>query len=547
MLMEKYAQSSFADYNDFIKNYHINVPQNYNFGFDCVDELAKSIPDKVALVWCNDLGESANFTFKQMAAYSDAAARFFLNIGVKKGDKVMLILKRRYQFWFALLGLIKIGAIAIPATHLLKKKDIIYRNNAAEVSCIVCVDQKELMSEIEASLPQSSTIKNLVKLGDKQENWHSFDLGISEQASGNKPERTTENQDTMLLYFTSGTTGMPKMVTHNFIYPLGHITTARYWQNLHNSSLHFTVADTGWAKAAWGKIFGQWLCEASVFVYDHERFDAKEMLSIISKYKVTSFCAPPTVYRFMIREDLKQYDLSSLEYVTTAGEPLNPEVFKRFQQQTGLIIRESYGQTETTPIIITTPYSEAHPGSLGKKSPAYDVVLLDENDCEVGVEEEGEICVRTQPGEFPGVFTGYYNDDQLNERVWRGEFYHTGDKAYVDKEGYYWYIGRSDDIIKSSGYRIGPFEVESALMEHPAVLECAITGVPDDVRGQVIKASIILNAGFEASENLIVELQDFVKKNTAPYKYPRIIEFVEVLPKTISGKIQRVVIRKQGN
>lgn len=543
MLMEKYARASFKDYDDFVENYHINVPQNYNFAFDCVDELAASSPHKTAMVWCNDKGDEATYTFAQMMEYSDAAARYLAHIGVQKGDKVMLLLKRRVQFWFVLIGLMKLGAVAIPATHLLKKKDISYRNNAAGTSYIVCVEDDDVLQAVEDALPNSPTIKKLIKLGEPRKGWHCFDKELPHYMEGEPLARVTSNEDIMMLYFTSGTTGMPKMVAHNFTYPLGHITTARYWQNLHEGSLHLTVADTGWAKAAWGKIFGQWLCEAAVFVYDHDRFNAADMLSVISKHKVTSFCAPPTVYRFIIREDLSGYDLSALEYVTTAGEPLNPEVFLQFKEKTGLMIRECYGQTEMTPMIITTPYTEARPGSLGKKSPAYDLLLLDEDGNEVAPGEEGEICIRTKAGEIPGVFTGYYQDEALTEKVWHNGIYHTCDKARMDEDGYYWFIGRVDDMIKSSGYRIGPFEVESALMEHPAVLECAVTGVPDEIRGQAIKATVIVNKGYTACDELAKELQNHVKQTTAPYKYPRVVEFVEELPKTISGKIQRVVIR----
>lgn len=543
MLMEQYAAATFKSHDDFIKNYHIRVPENYNFAFDCVDVLAQQAPHKPALVWCNSSGAQATYTFADMERQSNAAARFFASLGVKKGDRVMLLLKRRAQFWFALLGLIRLGAVAIPATHLLTPKDIAYRNNAAGVSCIVCVEEDAIVLAVEQARPHSPTVQSLVKLGGARPGWHSLDEGLLQNQAGARTPRTTQNNDTMLLYFTSGTTGMPKMVTHNFAYPLGHITTARYWQNLHPGSLHLTVADTGWAKAAWGKIFGQWLCEAAVFVYDHDRFNAKEMLAVISQFRVTSFCAPPTVYRFLIREDLTAYDLSALEYATTAGEPLNPEVFYQFQQQTGLMIRECYGQTEMTPLVITTPYTQARPGSLGKPSPAYDVLFLDEQGQPVASGQEGEICIRTRPGQIPGVFTGYYRDEALTKSVWNNGIYHTGDKVTFDEDGYVWFVGRADDIIKSSGYRIGPFEVESALLEHPAVLECAITGVPHPVRGQVVKATVVLNAGYPPTKQLELALQEHVKATTAPYKYPRVVEFVETLPKTISGKIQRVVIR----
>ena len=544
MLLEKYAKASFSDYEDFSKNFHIQVPENFNFTFDCIDELSTMYPDKPALVWCNENGEEKTYTFSELSRLSDAAARFFLSIGIKKGDMVMLILKRRAQYWFSVLGLIKIGAVSIPATHLLTKKDIAYRNEAASIEAIISVDDEHILDTIEKA-NGLFPVKHLIKIGGKRNGWVSLDDGMKENITGSDIARTTTNADLMMLYFTSGTTGQPKMVKHSYTYPLGHITTARYWHDLHPDSLHLSVSDTGWGKASWGKMFGQWLCEAAVFVYDHERFNAQKMLEIVSRYKLTSFCAPPTVFRFMIREDLASYDLSHLESVTTAGEALNPDIFHAFQKATGLIIREAYGQTETTPIALTSPYTPSRPGSLGKPSPAYDVLLVKENGEEAAVGEEGEICIRIQPGEVPGIFMGYHNDPAQTNRAWSDGLYHTGDKARFDEDRYLWFIGRVDDMIKSSGYRIGPFEVESVLLEHPAVLECAITGVPDPLRGQIVKASVILSDGYAKSDALIKELQEYVKTITAPYKYPRIIDFVTELPKTISGKIQRAVIRNQ--
>ena len=543
MLMERYARANFAGQQDFEQNFKIDVPENYNFAFDCIDELAARQPDKTALVWCNDQGAQATYSFSQLAAGMNAAARYFASLGVAKGDRVMLMLKRRAQYWFVFLGLMKLGAVAIPATHQLTKKDIVYRCNAANVAAIVAADDDMLLDSITQALPEAPTVRHLVCLNARGD-WQDLDRGMQAFREGAALPRVTKNNDMMMLYFTSGTTGMPKMVAHNHAYPLAHIATARFWHNLHPGSLHLTVADTGWAKCAWGKMFGQWLCEAAVFVYDHERFNAKELLEVVARHKVTSFCAPPTVYRFLIKEDLSDVDLSHLEYVTTAGEPLNPEVFQQFKDATGLELHECYGQTETTPLVITSPYMRPRPGSLGRPSPAYDLVLLDADGNEVPPGEEGEICVRTGPAGQPGVFMGYQQDDLLNERAWRFGVYHTGDIARLDADGYLWFIGRGDDVIKSSGYRIGPFEVESVLMEHPAVLECAITGIPDAVRGQVVKATVVLAKGFEASKTLMRELQDFVKRNTAPYKYPRVVEFVKTLPKTISGKIQRAVIRE---
>ena len=544
MLMENYARATFDSYEDFAQNFSISVPENYNFAFDCVDVLAQKTPDKPALVWCNESGDEKTYSFSELSVLSDGAARFFRSNGIKKGDRVMLILKRRAQYWYIVLGLMKLGAVSIPATHLLTKKDIAYRNEMASIEGIVAVDDEAILSTIEDAQTMFP-VTCLIKLGAAREGWLGFDDGVAACMAGERPERITENDDMMMLYFTSGTTGLPKMVTHNFIYPLGHIITARFWHDLHPGSLHLTVSDTGWAKASWGKMFGQWLCEAAVFVYDHERFNAVKMLEVICKYKLTSFCAPPTVFRFLVREDLRAYDLSSLESVTTAGEPLNPDIFLEFQRLTGIMIREAYGQTEMTPMALTSPYIEARPGSLGKMSPAYDLCLMDEQGEEVQSGEDGEICIRIQPGEVPGVFMGYYRDPDLTESVWSDGLYHTGDRAKMDEDGYLWFIGRNDDMIKSSGYRIGPFEVESALLEHPAVLECAVTSVPDPLRGQAVKASIILADRYLTAplNDLKKELQDHVKAITAPYKYPRIIDFVTSLPKTISGKIQRVIIR----
>ena len=543
MLFEQYTQKSFKNYEDFSKNLHIQVPDNYNFAFDCIDVLAKKTPEKTALLWCNENGEERKYSFSELSRLTDAAARFFISSGIKKGDKVMLILKRRAQYWYAVLGLMKIGAISIPATHLLTQKDISYRNQLASISSIISIEDGPVLKSIENALPDSPTIKYLFKLGEKRDGWISFDDGIEANLDGDDLPRISQNKDLMMLYFTSGTTGLPKMVAHNYTYPLGHIATARFWHNLDENSLHLSISDTGWAKASWGKMFGQWLCESTVFVYDHERFNAKEMLEIVSKYKITSFCAPPTVFRFMVREDLTVYDLSALQNVTTAGESLNPEVFRQFQNMTGLIIREAYGQTETTPLIMTSVYSQSRPGALGKPSPIYNIVLLDDDNKPVAPGEEGEICLKLKPGQTPGVFVGYYCDDELTRNTWYNGIYHTGDKASFDEDGYLWFIGRADDMIKSSGYRIGPFEVESTLMEHPAVLECAVTGEPDSLRGQIVKATIVLAKNYLPTEELKKKLQEYVKNATAAYKYPRLIDFVPELPKTISGKIRRVALR----
>jgi len=548
-MLEKYlSRINFDSYEDFVKNFKINVPDNFNFAYDVVDEIAAKSPDKVAIVWCDEKGNEATFTFGQLKYYSDKAANFFTKVGVGKGDPVMLILKRRYEFWFAILALHKIGAICIPATHLLTAKDIIYRNNAADIKMIVCVGEDEVIKHVEESMSQSPSLKAVALVGGSKEGWYDFNKEVEEASpdfarpTGNK---ATKNDDIMLLYFTSGTTGMPKMVRHNFTYPLGHIITAKYWQNVEDGGLHLTVADTGWAKAVWGKIYGQWLAGAAVFVYDYDKFVPKDLLNIISKYGITTFCAPPTIYRFFIKEDLTKFDLSKLKYCVVAGEPLNPEVYNQFYKATGIKLMEGYGQTELTVVLGTFPWMQPKPGSMGKPSPEYEVDIVDENgkSCEIG--EEGQIVIRTRKNIPVGMFGGYYRDEALTKKVWHDDVYYTGDMAWKDEDGYFWFVGRADDVIKSSGYRIGPFEVESALLEHPAVLECAITAVPDPIRGQIVKATVVLTKNYTPSDALVKELQDHVKKATAPYKYPRIVEFVDELPKTISGKIRRVEIRER--
>lgn len=548
-MLEKFLnQIEFKSTEDFKNNFHVNIPDNFNFAYDIVDEWAKTNPNKVALCWSNEEGEHFDFTFKNIKDQSDKAASFFQSLGIGKGDKVMLILKRRYEFWFAIIGLHKIGAVAIPATHLLTPKDIIYRNNAADIKAIITTDDSLIQKHVSEALSKSPTITNLITWGDNiPEGWKNFRKGLEEAKPFVRPEHVNDNKDISILYFTSGTTGEPKMVIHDYTYPLGHIVTAKYWHNLNENSIHLTVSDTGWAKAVWGKLYGQWIVGATVVAYDHEKFTSVMMLELIEKYKITSFCAPPTVYRFMIREDLSKYDLSSLQYCTTAGEALNASVFETFYKATGIKMMEAFGQTETTPTIITFPWMEPKPGAMGIANPAYDIDLITPEGRTAEDGESGEVVIKTNNGKPLGLFMGYYRDEALTNQVYYDNVYHTGDSAWRDEDGYFWFIGRIDDVIKSSGYRIGPFEVESALMTHPAVVECAITGVPDEIRGQVIKATIILAADYKdkAGEALIKEIQDHVKNVTAPYKYPRIIEFVEELPKTISGKIKRAEIRKQ--
>ncbi len=542
------TQTSFSSTEDFAANYKVIVPDNFNFAYDVVDEWAKKAPNKSALCWVNDKGVHVRITYKEMKEKSDEAASFFLQQGIERSDMVMLILKRRIEFWYAIIGLHKIGAIVIPATHLLTKKDLVYRNNAANIKAIVAVNDDLVLGHVDESMEASPSVKIKICCGNTDKpGWADFEEGCNNAPAFVRPQHVNCNDDMMLLYFTSGTTGEPKMVIHNFLYPLGHIVTAKYWHNLHENSLHLTVADTGWGKAVWGKLYGQMIVGAEIMVYDHERFVPAEMLQLIAKYKITSFCAPPTVYRFLIKENLKDYDLSSLEYVTTAGEALNPSVFDAFEKATGLMIREAFGQTETTATIITFPWMKPVPGSMGVPNPTYDMDLIAADGRSVEDGETGEVIFRTDNSIPLGLFMGYYKDEVLTQSVYSNNVYRTGDMAWRDEHGYYWFEGRSDDVIKSSGYRIGPFEVESAILTHPAVVECAVTGVPDEVRGQIIKATIVLNGGFKDADmqELTKEIQDYTKQVTAPYKYPRIIEFVDELPKTISGKIKRAEIRKK--
>ncbi len=538
----------YENQEDFEKHYQILVPEKFNYGFDVVDEMARLAPEQKALVWTNPQGEERIYNFAQMKEGSDRAANYLRGLGIQKGDKVMLILKRHYEYWFILVALHKLGAVAIPATHLLTEKDISYRANAAEVKMIICTSEGEVAQHVEAAMPKSPTVEKLVIVrGSERPGWFNFHEGW-EAASPNlerRPEDDTTSDDMMLLYFTSGTTGMPKMVGHATAYALGHITTAKYWHNNLDGGLHFTISDTGWGKAAWGKIYGQWLAGTAVMVYDFDKFVPAEILHIMEKYGVTTFCAPPTMYRFMIREDLSKIDFSKLTYCCTAGEALNPEVHHQWKRATGMAIHEGYGQTETTLTVFSSIYDTPVPGSMGRTSPAYDMDVVDEDGvhCEAG--QVGEIVVRTDRRLPAGLFLGYYRNEKLTQEAWHDGLYHTGDTAWRDADGLLWYVGRTDDIIKTSGYRVGPFEVESALMEHPAVLETAITGVPDPIRGQVIKATIVLNKGYEPSDALAKELQDHVKRTTAPYKYPRVVEFIDEMPKTISGKIRRVELRNR--
>ncbi len=546
MLERFLPQTTFTSQEDFKQHYKVRVPENFNYGYDVVDAWAAEAPDKRALCWTNDQGEHIDFSFAEIKKYSDQTASYFQSIGIGRGDMVMLILKRRYEFWFAIIALHKLGAVVIPATHLLTKKDIVYRNNAADIKMIVCAGETNILEQVTAAMPESPTVKKLVSIGPEHaEGFEDFYQGIDNAAPFVRPAEVNTNEDISLMYFTSGTTGNPKMVAHDFTYPLAHITTGCYWHNLHEDSLHLTIADTGWGKAVWGKLYGQWIAGAAVFVYDHEKFVPADMLQMIQNYKITSLCAPPTIFRFLIREDVTKYNLSSLQYCTIAGEALNPAVYEAFLKLTGVKLMEGFGQTETTLTVCTFPWTEPKPGSMGKANPQYEVDLLRADGTRAEDGEQGEIVVRYGNGRPLGLFKEYYRNPQLTNEACHDDTYYTGDVAWRDEDGYFWFVGRTDDVIKSSGYRIGPFEVESALMTHPAVVECAITGVPDEIRGQVVKATIILAREYKskAGEALVRELQDHVKKVTAPYKYPRMIEFVDELPKTISGKIRRVEIR----
>lgn len=550
------TQTKFTSEDDYAKHLHFIVPENFNFAYDVMDAWAEEKPDKVALLWTSERGEEVSTTFREFKEQTDRTAAYFMQLGIKHGDKVMLILKRHYQWWLSMMALCKVGAIAIPATHMLTVHDIVYRNQSASVKYIICANDEYITEQIAKAMPDSPTVKALVAVNalaelDKPipEGFHDWRKEWAEAPAFVRPDNVNTNEDTMLMYFTSGTSGEPKMVAHDFLYALGHLTTGVYWHNLHANSLHLTVADTGWGKAVWGKLYGQWFAGATVFVYDHEKFTAEKIMRQMEKYHITSFCAPPTIYRFMIREDFSKYDLSSLEWCTTAGEAMNPSVANRFKELTGVTIYEGFGQTETTMTLGTFPWVKPKPGSMGKPNPQYDVQLLrqDGTECEDG--EKGEICIRIGDKKPLGLFKGYYRDEERTKETWHDGIYHTGDMAWRDEEGYYWFVGRTDDVIKSSGYRIGPFEVENALMTHPAVVECAITGVPDPIRGMIVKATVVLAPEYKAKagDELIKELQNHVKHETAPYKYPRLIEFVNELPKTISGKIRRVEIREKDN
>ncbi|RPF48473.1 acetyl-CoA synthetase [Hydrogenoanaerobacterium saccharovorans] len=528
-------------------DFTLKYSENYNFAYDVMDEIARLQPNRRAMIWCNEAGEEHTFSFSDLKRMSDKTANMLRTHGVKKGDMVMLVLKRHFEFWFSILALHKLGAVAIPATNLLTKKDFEYRFEAAGVKAVLCTADGEVAEHVDMACEEYKGLSSKIIVNGKRDGWYSFTDEV-EKASENFERVETKAHEPMLLYFTSGTTGYPKMVIHDHTYSLGHIITAKYWHNVDPDGIHLSISDTGWGKAAWGKLYGQWICGTTVFVYDFDKFVPGDILAKIEKYRITTFCAPPTMYRFFIKEGMDGYDLSCLKYATTAGEALNPEVYNRFLEYTGLKLMEGFGQTETTLVLTNLVGTTPKVGSMGKPSPMYHVDLVDEdgNSVEPGV--TGEIVIRTQDSvKQPGLFMGYYRNEKLTNEAWHDNLYHTGDTAWRDEDGFFWYVGRTDDVIKASGYRIGPFEIESVLMEHPAVLECAVTGAPDPVRGQVVKATIVLTKAYKPSTELIKELQSYVKKQTAPYKYPRIVEFVEELPKTISGKIKRVDIRNNDN
>ncbi len=546
-MLEKFLKKTeFDSYEDFMENFAVEVPDNFNFGYDIVDAWAAEEPGRRALTWTNPAGEEHNYTFADMKEMSDRTASFLSSLGIGRGDRVMLMMKRRRQWWPTMVAITKLGATAVPATHLLTAADIEYRCNKAGIKAIIAAGDSIITRHVSEAMPHCPTVKILVSTGlSVPPGWHDLDKEAEKAAPFVRPEKVNENDDISLIYFTSGTTGEPKMVAHDFTYPLGHIITARCWHDLKESDRHLTIADTGWGKAVWGKLYGQWIVGSDVFVYDYDKFVPADILNILSKYRITTFCAPPTIFRFLIREDVRAYDLSSLRHCTIAGEALNPSVFEEWKRLTGISLKEGFGQTETTLTVATYPWVEPRPGSMGVRGPQYDIDLVDSVGNPVEDGEEGEIIIHIDRKRPVGLFKCYLDDPQETSKAMRDGVYHTGDVACRDKDGYYWFAGRIDDVIKSSGYRIGPFEVENALMSHPAVVECAVTGVPDDIRGQVVKATIVLAKEWRDRnpEQLAREIQDHVKQATAPYKYPRVVEFVESLPKTISGKIRRVALR----
>ena len=539
---ERYVDET-RDEKGNVVDYQYKYPENFNFAYDVVDAIAEAEPGRRAMIWCNPCGEEHVFTYGDLKRYSDKTANMLRAKGIGKGDMVMVVLKRHYQFWFTILALHKLGAVIIPATFLLSKHDIVYRVNSASVKAVICTGQGDVAAHFDESAPECPTLQTKLMVNGERDGWEDF-MTEMEKAPESFARVPTLASDPMILYFSSGTTGNPKMALHPYTYALGHLATAKYWHNVDPEGIHFTIADTGWGKAVWGKLYGQMFMESCVFVYDFEKFVASDILDKVSQYGVTSLCCPPTMFRFFLQEDVKSWDLSRLTYCTIAGEALSPDVFNKWYEATGIKLMEGFGQTETTLLIANLVGMEPKPGSMGKPIPQYDVMIVDEDGQPVQPGVTGEIVVKLDHGKPLGLFDCYYRDEKRTKEAMHDGLYHTGDTAWMDEDGYYWYVGRTDDVIKSSGYRIGPFEIESVLAEHPAVLECAVTGVPDPLRGNVVKATIVLRPGFAASEELKKELQNHVKKETAPYKYPRVVEFVDELPKTVNGKIRRVEIRQ---
>ena len=539
--------TEYDSYSDFMQNFKVKVPKDFNFGYDVVDAWAAEEPDRTALIWTNPAGDTRTFSFGELKTLTDKFATVLTQNGLGHGSRVMLMLKRRWQFWVAIIALHKVGAVVIPATHLLTGKDIEYRCLKAHVSAIIAAGEPQIVKHITEGVKNCPEVRTLISAGPEvPDGWLDFNAEMEKAAPYRRPEHVNTNDDTMLVYFTSGTSGEPKMVAHDFTYPLGHIITGYIWHNLRGGSRHLTVADTGWGKAVWGKLYGQWIAGAEVMVYDYDKFQPADLLKLIEDFKITSFCAPPTIYRFMIHEDVEAYDLSSLRYCTIAGEALNPSVYDEWLRLTGIKLKAGFGQTETTLTVGNYPWTEPKPGSMGVRGPQYDIDVVDADGNRTADGEEGELVIHVDKAWPVGLFRGYLDDEELTREAIHDGLYHTGDVVTRDADGYHWFVGRIDDVIKSSGYRIGPFEVESALMRHDAVIECAVTGVPDEIRGQVVKAWVVLAPAWRerAGEDLVKELQTFVKNTTAPYKYPRQIEFVDQLPKTISGKIRRVALRQ---
>ena len=538
---ERFVEEEYGE-NGILKHLSYKYPDNYNFGYDIIDEIAAAEPDRSALIWCNPRGDERRYTFGDISRLSNKAANYFRSLGIGKGDMVLTILKRHYQFWYVSVALHKLGAVMVPATFMLTKNDIEFRVRAADIKACICTDMNGVCDAVDQA-EDIPTLKIKMIVNSEREGWHQFDREM--ESASDKLERVpTKATEPTLMYFSSGTSGYPKMVLHNHLYSLGHLATAKHWQNVHPDGVHLTIADTGWGKTAWGKLYGQWIMETTIFVYDYDKFEPHEIMSIVEKYRITTLCCPPTMFRMFINAGPEQHDLSSLKYCCIAGEALNPDVFNNWYKATGIKLMEGFGQTETTCTVCNIIGMTPKPSSMGKPAPQYEVKLVDPdgNDCPSG--QSGEIVIKSEPRP-PGLLMEYYRNPEKNEEAFRGGWFHTGDVAWMDEDGYFWYVGRNDDVIKSSGYKIGPFEIESVLLTHPAVLECAVTGIPDPVRGQLVKATIVLRTGYEGNEALIKELQNFVKHETAPYKYPRAVEFVDELPKSSSGKIMRVEIRKR--